>query len=109
MVISAAFNDLNDRVIDLNQRVSNLENEESGGDEPEPDDPPTPVDYVLTYDWNGGEEGPEDVHSSESTTVISNVEPTRNDGYYFDGWIDNLGNVRFGGEVITLPNTLTAQ
>ena len=109
LVISAAFNDLNDRVIDLNQRVSNLENEESGGDEPEPDDPPTPVDYVLTYDWNGGEEGPEDVHSSESTTVISNVEPTRNDGYYFDGWIDNLGNVRFGGEVITLPNTLTAQ
>lgn len=109
LVISAAFNDLNDRVIDLNQRVSNLENEESGGDEPDPEPEPEPVDYVLTYDWNGGEEGPENVHSSEPTTVISNVEPTRNDGYYFDGWIDNLGNVRFGGQVITLPNTLTAQ
>ena len=106
-VISASLNDLNDKIVALDERVSNLENEESGGDEPDPDDPPTPVDYVLTYDWNGGEEGPEDVHSSENTATVSESVP-RKEGYSFNGWEGPQGEVYWGGDSVTLPITLTA-
>ena len=100
LVISAAFNDLNDRVLVL-------ENGESGGNEPDPEPEPEPVDYVLTYDWNGGEEGPEDVHSSESVVTVTDSYPYK-EGYEFAGWEGPQGEVYWGGDSVTLPITLTA-
>lgn len=108
LVTSASLNDLNNRVIDLNQRVSNLENEESESDEPEPEDPSEPTDYVLTYDLNGGESGPENLHSTTPTVILTDDTPSR-EGYSFRGWVDNNNGTTYSsGSEVTLPITLTA-
>ena len=110
-VIAASLNDLNDRIVGLNTRVANLENEESGGDSPlpdDPEDPPVEENFVLTYDWNGGEEGPGDVYSTETTATVSNVIPHM-ENYTFSHWEDSEGNIYHGGDPVTLPITLIAQ
>ena len=110
-VIAASLNDLNDRIVGLDTRVANLENEESGGDIPIPDDPDNPPveeNFVLTYDWNGGEEGPDDVYSPEITAIVSDVIPHM-ENYTFSHWEDPEGNIYHGGDSVILPITLTAQ
>ncbi len=68
--------------------------------------------YSVSYDANGGSDAPETAYYYESDAAfVSDVVPTY-EGYIFDGWMDEDGNVYQPGQLITndieKPYQLTA-
>lgn len=76
--------------------------------EPSPD---LPGKYTVSYDLNGGNNGPSSQsYTAGATVIIPSTAPVR-DGYTFTGWSD--GNQTYqAGQAFTMPEmdvTLTAQ
>ena len=65
--------------------------------------------YTIFLNPNGGAVDPTKVGPLEEGTQVNLPTPTR-EGYIFDGWIDNEGNIYKTGDIytITQPETLEA-
>ena len=67
------------------------------------------LESILYFDWNGGEEGPEDIITSESQVTIPEGYPLL-EGYEFSGWEEQqTGNTYWPGDTVTTSNYLTAR